>query len=244
MAFRDGTGILAVSDVHSPRYLSLFVDAVNKASASGADYCLLIFAGDMILRGREEMLEPVLRTVNERMPGVRVVAVFGNEEYEDIRDSLRRRYKEITWLDDEYTVVECRGESYAIVGTTGALDRPTTWQRRHKPYLQRVYSERPGVIARLLKEAKSNAEKVILVSHYVLAKANLKGENPIAWPEMYSSAMERVVAETKPDAAIHGHAHNGSKFTLVAGVPVYNVSIPLRKSLTEIKFRRGLDAFF
>ncbi|MCE4621348.1 MAG: metallophosphoesterase, partial [Desulfurococcales archaeon] len=100
MALKDGTGSLAVSDVHSPRYLSLFVDAVNKASASGADYCLLIFAGDMILRGREEMLEPVLRTVNERMPGVRVVAVFGNEEYEDIRDSLRRRYNEITWLDD------------------------------------------------------------------------------------------------------------------------------------------------
>jgi Icc-related predicted phosphoesterase len=60
---------------------------------------------------------------------------------------------------------------------------------------------------------------------------------------MYSKLMERVVAEAKPDIAIHGHAHLGRSYTVVDGVPVYNVALPAVKSITIINLKRGLIGF-
>ena len=55
--------------------------------------------------------------------------------------------------------------------------------------------------------------------------------------------MERVLADKRPDAAIHGHAHAGSRLAIVAGVPVYNAAIPLNKGFVKVRFKAGLDLF-
>jgi len=237
--------VLATADIHSPRYLATFKSALAKLGGPANQWCALLLAGDLIDRGRIEMLSPVIKFVKDSLGNIEVIAVFGNEEYEEVRGKLRKLYPNIVWLEDEAYYLSCGRKKVAIVGTTGALDRPTSWQRKHKPFLEKVYRERPRVIERLIREAKSKSDYVVLLSHYVVAKGNLKGEDPRAWPEMYSKLMEEVVARGRPDVVVHGHAHKGSRFTLVSGVPVYNVALPLRNSIVEIELRaRGLDAFF
>ena len=173
-----------------------------------------------------------------------MAAVPGNEDYEEVMGEIRRATPGFAWLEDEYRVFDCPWGSVAVVGTRGALDRLTRWQRRHRPWLARVYRERPAVVARLIDEARREADRVVLLSHYGLARATLRGEDPRIWPELYSSRMERVVAEKRPDAAVHGHAHNGTPRASVARVPVYNVALPLNRAIVKVALRPpGLDAF-
>jgi len=49
-----------------------------------------------------------------------VVAIFGNEEFENTKRKLKREYSDIIWLDDEQVQVK----GIDIFGTTGVLDEP------------------------------------------------------------------------------------------------------------------------
>lgn len=235
------TVLAAFGDVHSPLYLALLRSALQ---AYNGRPCAVLVAGDLVDRGRAAAAEPVASLLAEKWPGVPVVAVPGNEDYEEVMGEIRAKTPGFKWLEDEYTVLDCDGVSLAVVGTRGALDRLTRWQRARRPELERVYRERPGLVARLIDEARREASRVILLSHYGLARATLGGEDPRAWPELYSSRMERVVAEKRPDAAVHAHAHNGTPRAVVAGVPIYNVSLPLNKRIVDVTLApRGLEAY-
>jgi len=220
--------------VHSPLYLEAFRSSLSSLSD---EPCLFLFAGDIVERGRVEAAGPVFEAARQAAPSSTLVAVFGNEEYHDREDEFRRAYPWVDWLDDEYRVYECAGQRVAVVGTRGALARPTSWQRRNMPWLERVYRERPVRIARLLDEASREADIVILLSHYALARATIKGEDPRVYPYLYSPAMERVVREARPHAAVHGHAHKGTPRAVVSGVPVYNVAFPLNRRPVRVRPR-------
>lgn len=232
--------IYAVSDVHSPRFLYMFRSSLK---ALTAEPCFFIMAGDMIDKGKVEMLKPIMEDLKSKWLETPLIAVFGNEEYHDVREKLRGEYPEIIWLDDETFKGNCGNLKVAIVGTQGALDRLTSWQARNMPWLLEDYLKKPNALAKLITEARGEGYMVILVSHYALASENLKGEDPRVWPEMYSKNMEKLVKELKPDIAIHGHAHNGKPYTLVNRVPVYNVAIPLTKTIRRIKLTKGLLEF-
>ncbi len=176
----------------------------------------------------------VFRLIEKHYPGSRIVAVFGNEEYHDREEEFRRRYPSIDWLDDEYRVYECGDRRVAVVGTRGALARPTRWQRRHMPWLERVYRERPARIVELARQARREADHIVVLSHYGLARATLQGEPPSIWPELYSPLMEKAILRIRPDAAVHGHAHNGRPHAVVGGVHVYNVALPLNKRIVGL----------
>ncbi len=233
--------VYAVSDIHSPRFLPLFKQALLRAPSEPP--CFIILAGDIVDKGNVEMVKPVIESIRARWSDIRVVAVFGNEEYHDVRSYLVEKYGSITWIDDRVEFYNCNNLKVAVVGTQGALDRLTRWQSKHMPWLLDEYRRRPQVILELIRHARANSDVVILVSHYVIASGNLEGEDPRIWPEMYSRSMERVVAEAKPDIAIHGHAHLGRSYTVVNGVPVYNVALPAVKSITVINLKRGLMRF-
>jgi len=224
--------LAGVSDIHSPRFLPLLRGALG--SWGLGEPCAVLLAGDIIDRGRAVMVEPVVSELRRRFPGSQLVAVFGNEEYEQVRGALRRMAPEVRWLEDEVYYVECSGCRVGVVGTQGALERPTRWQARHMPWLARVYRERPGRIAGLVREARREADRVVLLSHYAVARATVVGEDPRIWPYLYSSLMEEVVRRERPDAAVHGHAHKGTPTGRVDGVPVYNVALPLTRRLTPI----------
>jgi len=233
--------VYAVSDIHSPRFLPLFKQAVSGAPPKPP--CFIILAGDIVDKGNIDMVKPVVESIKAKWGNVGIIAVFGNEEYHSVRSSLVERYDTVTWVDDRVEFYKCNELKVAIVGTQGSLDRLTRWQSKHMPWLLEEYRRRPQLIRELVRDSKAKADVVILVSHYALASGNLKGEDPRIWPEMYSKLMERVVAEAKPDIAIHGHAHLGRSYTAVNGVPVYNVALPAVKSITIINLKRGLIGF-
>ncbi|MGC9210481.1 MAG: metallophosphoesterase family protein [Acidilobus sp.] len=237
----EGVLILATSDIHSPEYLAQYVKSLSNVKGSP---CLFLFAGDIVDRGQVDAARPVFEAA-QRLGG-RLVATFGNDEYQEVWDRMRAQYPQVDWVVDDLKVYDCGDSSIAVVGTPGSLDSPTKWQRAHVPGIERVYEERVRRVRELLIKAKSEADVVILLSHYGLARANLRGEDPKAYPFLYSSKMEKVVREVKPTAAVHGHAHNGQPFSSVDGVPVYNVAFPLNKAPVQVKWARaqlGLEAF-
>lgn len=241
----NGVRVLAVGDVHSPDYLNLYVSSVRRI-VEGID--AILWAGDMVRRGRVEALEPVLKVTREVFPKVPIIAVFGNEEYVGSEPIFRERFPEVVWIDDDYVVLEVGECRLGIVGTRGALERPTRWQRQHMPELWRVYRERPRKIEELIVKARRRSDIVVLLSHYTVGFETAKGEPGYALPEMGSRAMAEAVRRAKPDVVFHGHAHRATVLEAqIDGIRVYNVSLPARKNVyvgLVRRVRRGLEEFF
>lgn len=221
--------IYASSDIHSPLYLSLF----KKSMDSITDSCLFIMAGDIVDRGVVSAAEPVFRMIREKTSAT-IISVFGNEEYMDREKYFVKRYPEVVWLNDNYTIIGINNHSIAVIGTRGALERPTKWQRKHMPWLENVYRKRPVVLRNLIANARKEADIIVVVSHYALTHHTIIGEPTHIWPEIYSPAMEKVVLEERPHIIIHGHAHRGKPFANVKGIRIYNVALPLNKRIIPI----------
>ncbi|WP_165487981.1 metallophosphoesterase family protein [Aeropyrum pernix] len=236
------TLVAATGDIHSPRYLNLLIAAAG--SWRGDEPCMVLLAGDLVEKGRAEAFSPAFKLLREKFSGSVFVGVFGNEDWN--REAMVKLYPEVVWLDDSVFTGDCSGGTVAVVGSTGALDRLTPWQRRNMPWVLDVFRRRPRVLEGLLREARREADYVVLLTHYGVARATIVGEDPRIHPYLYSSAMERMIARARPDVAVHAHAHNGKPHALVNGVPVYNVSLPLVKRIVEVRLagRRRLDAFF
>ncbi len=230
--------VAAVSDVHAPQYLELFVRALDVMP----DPDLLLLAGDMVLKGDHSQLGKVVEAIRAKYDGP-IFAVFGNEEYDQyVQEFLE--YEEIRWLQDESVVVNIGGLDIGIVGSRGSLDRPTFWQRTHVPGINTVYRERIHKIDRLLGALRSKIK--IVITHYSPTYATLVGEREKSWSEMGSKKLERVIKQRQPDLWVHGHIHNGKKLEVQIGrTLVANVSLPARGGIFTVELPRkvGLEAF-
>lgn len=227
--------IAAVSDIHGYKYFTLYIKALSKIGSLKDNIVLFIFAGDIIFRGNVNSALNVIKITRELIRDKTIVACIGNEEYDSILNILFKRYSDIVWLDDNYHVVNINGIKIAIVGSRGVLDRPTLWQSRNIPGIEKVYRERIIRLRKLLGEVKRISDVAILVTHYTPTFKTLIGEPKHIWPEMGSTRLEKVLIETKPHIVIHGHAHNSKVFYIeVNGVKIYNVSLPATKRITLI----------
>lgn len=218
--------LYALSDVHGTRFLPELRAALAEVRETP---CAVLLAGDLIDKGRVESFPHVLAELEKL--GSPLVATFGNEEYFEVRQRLREEFKAVVWLEDEVYSLRCDERTLEIVGTPGSLDELTSWQRENAPWLRRAFRERERKLRSLLLEARGEA---VFMSHYVVARENLRGEKEKIWPQMFSSSVEALVAELKPKVAVHGHAHKGSPFTYLNGVPVYNVALPLLKRIVRL----------
>ncbi|MCX8161399.1 MAG: metallophosphoesterase, partial [Candidatus Bathyarchaeota archaeon] len=208
----------ATADIHAPRYLKLFESSLSKLDLDNID--LFLLAGDMVLHNDRRMVEKVVDVISKSYGGP-IYACFGNEEYHGYEDEYRRIGR-IVWLDDEPSTIESGRFKVGIVGSRGALDSPTNWQRRFKPDLEAVYADKPSKIAKLVSSL--NTDLKIALTHYSPTYKTLKGEDPGIWVYLGSKAMEPVVASV--DVWIHGHAHRGIVESVdIGGVPVYNLSL-------------------
>ena len=196
----------------------------------------MIWAGDMVERGRVEALRPVLEATQRKCPRAQIVAVFGNEEYMDREHEFARAYDNVVWLNDSYIVVEEKGKSIAIYGSRGALDRPTRWQRRNIPGIETIYKRRAERMKTVLSRLRNRTDIVIVVTHYAPTYLTLEGEKQEIWPELGSRAVEKALLKARPDIAIHGHAHNSRRLeAMLDGIRVLNVAFPARKDVTIVK---------
>ncbi len=220
--------LAATADIHSPKYLDEFLRAVDSFEGTPD---LILLAGDVVYRGRVEEFAKVLEPLESL--GSRILAIFGNEEYDDLKPRFLEAYGDrVQWLDDQGLEVEIRGLRLWIVGSRGSLKRPTTWQSRHIPGIEEIYRARVSLLDELLAEA--GGRKAILMTHYAPTFRTLVGENPKIWSRLGHPGLERVIKRRRPALVVHGHAHNGSKEARVNSVPVYNVSFPVWREIVKL----------
>jgi Icc-related predicted phosphoesterase len=228
----------AVSDVHAPKYL----DDFRRAMSTAGNLHLLLFAGDMILKGDHSQIVRVIEETRRFYKGP-VFACFGNEEYEQVEKELVE-HRDIVWLNDSSATVEIAGLRIFIVGSRGALDRPTYWQAKNIPGILEVYRGRIELMDRLL--AGTRADLKLVVTHYSPTYATLEGENREAFPEMGCRRMEEVIRRRQPDVWFHGHGHRARRLRAEFGQTlVVNVSLPASGGITVVELPRksGLDKF-
>lgn len=234
----------AVGDLHGKKYIGLLG---NKPEY--ADLDLLLLAGDITENNSIEEFDFVLGKLKE-ITRANLVAVFGNEEYEETHPNYKKR-EEIIFLNDSAITLQIRGMNIKIVGTTGSLDRPTWWQRTNLPDIWRKYQQRTEKVSQLL--TREDSDVLILLMHYAPTYKTLTGEKPERYPEMGSEKYEAILVERKPDYVFHAHAHKGRNSVMLRReqrrldeigrelktIPVYNVSLPLNKSITIVELQEG-----
>ncbi|MEM5869632.1 MAG: metallophosphoesterase [Candidatus Aenigmatarchaeota archaeon] len=226
--------IAATSDVHSPRYFEDFVKAVDNLQAKPQ---LMFLLGDMIDRGQVEEYERILNAFFGKIT-CPIIACFGNNEYGELREQLKQKYREVKFLDDEATMVQVGSLTVGIVGTTGSLDEPTRWQKANIPNIENIYRSRVALVDNLLQRMKTNIS--ILLTHYAPTYKILEGENPNFYKNMGSVAYEQVLIKRKPTLVLTGHSHKGLKSTWVDTVPIFNVALPLNKQIVVIDTEKDL----
>lgn len=230
----------AVADIHYPFFSEIFEKALENVKKKPQFF---ILAGDITSKGSVERYEKVIEIIKEFFPGIEIYACFGNEEYQQKWEELKK-IKEVVFLNDELKVVEIGETKIALIGSRGVIDKPTPWQKKNIPEIEKIYEKRIEKLKKLITKAREKAEKVVLFSHYAPTYATLKGERKEVYPFLGSLKMEKVIRETKPDIAVHGHAHHGSSFSLINTTRVYNAALPLNKKITIIDIHKELEKFW
>ena len=215
------------SDVHSPKYLSLF----EKSMAEIDDLDLFLFVGDMILKGDIKQYDKILNIVRNGFEGP-IFAVFGNEEYDDLHQKIREKYSEIDFLDDEKRIIKIKGIDIGIVGTTGSLDELTWWQSKNRPKNVEIYNKRIEKIDELISQLHARIK--IFMSHYALTYESMKGENLSSYPQLGSKRYEDIIRKYELDYVFHGHVHRGLSSIKLGNTSIFNVSIPKFKKIKVI----------
>ena len=232
--------IAAVGDIHGHENLEPFRG--DLAGLGAVD--LFLLAGDTTERNDLDAFGEVLEALRRHVDAP-IWAVFGNNEYEHDRAAYIARYGErygVRFLQDESAPFECRGQTVRVIGSLGSLDRPTYWQRKNLPHLEREYQERIEALDRLL----TGEDTRLLLTHYPPTYATMGGEKEAWRPELGCRAMETVLLRRRPTLVVHGHIHKGIPFAEVhpprqtldafadpsSGVPVHNVAYPVRKAVS------------
>ncbi|QKQ99200.1 metallophosphoesterase [Metallosphaera tengchongensis] len=213
----------AVSDIHSPRFLNQFFNSLRYST----NFPLIVLAGDLVDRGKVLHFDPVYRALKTS----KVVAVFGNEDFREVRDEFRRLYPNVIWLEDSSITLELDVVKIYLVGSEGIISKPTRWQREIG-INEEFYLKRKERVEKLLCDKKGDI--TILITHYSSTFETLYGEKRWAYLELGYPLIEEL--ECKPNIAIHGHAHKSLLHKARIGeTEVYNVALPATHEITKIK---------
>jgi len=222
--------IAAISDL-DPLGVELepFLDMLKKIKEPD----LFLLGGDVYEYRSPEIYGLILDFLKLIKWNCPIVAVFGNREFDEDRDDIRKICKKkITFLEEEKTELKIENKTIGIVGTEGSLDIPTWWQFTHTKNIKNIYDERKEKVEKLLKDLKTNIK--ILLMHYSPTYKTLKGEDPRIYGGLGSKKYEKVLIDNRPSFVVHGHAHYGIPLAFVGPVPVFNVCFNINRKIVEI----------
>ncbi len=235
----DPLRIAAVGDLHYDkhsrgRHQQLFTEASLKAD-------VLVLCGDLTEYGlpqEAELLAEDLRTC-ARIP---VAAVLGNHDFESGHPDQIRSVLEgvgVATLDGECIVLG--GVGFAGVPGFGGGFGARMLNAWGEPLMKSFVQEAVDHALRLEQAlARLHTPHRIALLHYAPIRATVEGENPEILPFLGSSRLEGPINRLGATAVFHGHAHNGKpEGRTSAGVPVFNVSIPVLE-----RTQPGGPAFF
>jgi Icc-related predicted phosphoesterase len=216
--------IAATSDIHSPRYLDLFLKALTLIPRDSIK--LFLLAGDLTDKGKYWNFDPIYGILKK----FRIIATFGNEDFMEVRDKYKDRYKDVIWLMDSIYEDNIDGINISIIGSDGVLERPTLWQISNG-INENFYKEKLKRIEELL--CKSKGDIKILLTHYASSFETLLGERKNIYAELGFRIVDNV--KCNPDIAIHGHAHYSIRtFYVKNKTKIYNVALPANKRIVII----------
>lgn len=227
------TTIAAMGDIHinvnqAGKWKPIFEEISQKAK-------VLLLCGDLTDTGDEEEAQLLVSELQAiKLP---IVAVLGNHDYEKGRQKQIRQIlvdHKITVLDGEAIVIEDIGFA-GVKGFGGGFERymlSMFGEDAMKSFVREAVNESlllDRALARLEQEHAS-IKKVALL-HYAPISETVEGEPKEIYPFLGSSHLVEPLQRRKVTAAFHGHAHAG-KFNALspAGIPIYNVAVPVLKS--------------
>jgi Icc-related predicted phosphoesterase len=221
--------IAATADLHfSPQSYDRIRDQMSRIRDQ-AD--LLIVAGDLTNYGTVQEMESLLNAlVRVRVP---VVAVLGNHDYESGHEVELMRMmtaEGIKVLDG--TAYERDGVGFAgTKGFAGGFGRGVLTAFGEAPIKAFVQAGIDEALKLERAMAQLRTEKRVVVLHYAPIGATVQGEVPEIYPYLGTSRLGEVVDRHGATAVVHGHAHHGHPDgRTTAGIPVYNVGLPLLMS--------------
>ena len=231
--------VAAVADLHCSRtsegsFKALFAEARKRAD-------VLLLPGDLTDYGLPEEANLLIAEL-EAAEGMPAIAVLGNHDYESGNAA------EIHAILSGGGVIVLDGDSCEIGGVgfagvkgfAGGFGRGSlvAWgEPAIKAFVQEAVNEAIKLETAL---ARLRTERRVVMMHYSPVAATVEGEPREIFPYLGSSRLEEPLSRYPVDVVFHGHAHRGApEGRTMAGVPVFNVSLPLlRRSHPEGPFIR------
>lgn len=224
--------IAAVGDIHCTKRSRGVLESLFEAAAQQAD--ILILAGDLTDYGTVEEAHILAGEYANAGCPLPVVGVLGNHDHESGQPAAITEIlcnAGIKILDGE--AVEIDGIGFAgVKGFAGGFGRYTlgAWgETIIKNFVHEAIEEALKLEGAL---AKLHNPHRIAVLHYSPIAATVHGESPELFPFLGTTRLEEPLLRYPVSAVFHGHAHAGSPHgTTSNGIPVYNVAMPLLRTL-------------
>jgi Icc-related predicted phosphoesterase len=232
--------IAAMGDVHCKKHSLGELQPLFRQAASEAD--VLVLCGDLTDYGTPEETHVLVKELSGIQ--IPVLAVLGNHDYENgTPEAVISILQEsgVTVLDGE--ACEMCGIGFAgAKGFAGGFGRHTlgAWgEAPIKAFVQEALDEALKLESAL---ARLRTPQRIAVLHYAPIAQTVQGEPPEIFPFLGSSRLEEPLSRYPVTAVFHGHAHRGyPEGHLANGAPVYNVAVPLMRSLNPNRPYRILE---
>jgi Icc-related predicted phosphoesterase len=227
---RQHIRVAAVGDVHCREGSRGLLRPLFEQMVQAAD--VMVLCGDLTDHGLAAEAKVLLGELSGAgsMP---TVAVLGNHDYESDQPLEIRKILcdgGLTMLDGE--AVEVQGIGFAgVKGFAGGFGRGTLssfGEPGVKLFVKEAVDEAMKLEAALLRLRTPHR---IAVLHYSPIRATVEGEPVEIFPWLGCSRLEEPLNRYQVNAVVHGHAHKGApEGKTAAGVPVYNVSLPVMRS--------------
>lgn len=224
--------VAAVGDLHCTEARRGAFQPLFQRVAESAD--VMVLCGDLTDFGQPaeaHVLAAELTAGGNRLP---TLAVLGNHDFESGHADEVRKILEgagVTFLDGDAR--EVKGVGFAgCKGFAGGFGRGTLGsfgEQAVKLFVQEAIDEALKLESAL---ARLRTPHRIAVLHYAPIRATVENEPIEIFPFLGCSRLEEPLNRYQVTACVHGHAHNGApEGRTTAGVPVYNVCLPLMRKL-------------
>ena len=222
--------VAAVGDLHCKRSSSGSFQTLFSRIAESAD--VLALCGDLTDRG----LADEARILAKELQAVKIpkIAVLGNHDFEsdaasEVIEILAGA--DVTVLDG--TAIEISGIGFAgakgFAGGFGERALQAWGESATKVFVREAVDETlklESALARLRTPGR------VVLLHYAPVVDTVDGEPLEIFPFLGSSRLEEPLNRYAASVVFHGHAHRGQpEGKTSAGVPVYNVALPLLQQL-------------
>ena len=222
--------VAAVGDLHCKRSSAGSFQALFSRIAESAD--VLALCGDLTDRGQPDEA----RILAAELQAVKIpkIAVLGNHDFEsDAADQVVEILAgaHVTVLDG--SAIEIAGVGFVgVKGFAGGFGERAlqAWGEGATKIFVREAVDETLKLESAMARLRTPARVVLL--HYSPVIDTVDGEPREIFPFLGSSRLEEPLNRYAASVVFHGHAHRGQpEGKTSAGVPVYNVALPLLQHL-------------